>query len=181
MSGHGHIDASNKKIALLISILALLLAISETLSKAYQTEVITKQIEASNLWAFFQAKTIRSTTTKLTLEATQLQAKSNDPKAAALYEKWDAAAKRYDSEPETGEGRKELAVRAKAAEAQRDLFMHKYHFVEIASGVLQVAIVLASATIITGVSALSVLAGLLGVISLVLSGLGIFAPTLIHL
>ena len=56
MSGHGaHADPSNKKIALLIAILALFLAISETLSKAYQTEVITKQVEASNLWAFFQA------------------------------------------------------------------------------------------------------------------------------
>jgi hypothetical protein len=32
-------------------------------SKAYQTEVITKQVEASNLWAFFQAKSIRKTST----------------------------------------------------------------------------------------------------------------------
>mgnify|MGYP000036988508 CR=1 FL=1 len=181
MSGHGHVDPSNKKIALLISILALLLAISETMSKAYQTEVLTKQIEASNLWSFFQAKTIRSTVTKLTAETTQLTGKTSDPKTASALEKWDAAAKRYDSEPETGEGRKELAARAKEAEAVRDLYMHKYHFVEIASGILQVAIVLASATIITGVSALSLVAGGLGVISLVLSGLGIFAPTLIHL
>ena len=181
MSGHGHVDPSNKKIALLISILALLLAISETMSKAYQTEVLTKQIEASNLWSFFQAKTIRSTATKLTIETTQLSGIASDPKTAAALEKWDAAAKRYDSEPETGEGRKELAARAKQAEAIRDLYMHKYHFLEIASGILQVAIVLASATIITGVSLLSVLAGGLGVISLVLSGLGIFAPTLIHL
>ena len=181
MSGHGHVDPSNKKIALLISILALLLAVSETMSKAYQTEVLTKQIEASNLWSFFQSKTIRSTTTKLTIETTQLSGKASDPKTAAALEKWDAAAKRYDSEPETGEGRKELAAKAKQAEATRDLYMHKYHFLEIASGILQVAIVLASATIITGVSLLSVLAGGLGVISLVLSGLGIFAPTLIHL
>ena len=181
MSGHGHVDPSNKKIALLISILALLLAISETMSKAYQTEVLTKQIEASNLWSFFQAKTIRSTATKLTIETTQLTGKVSDPKTAAALEKWDAAAKRFDSEPETGEGRKELAAKAKQAEATRDLYMHKYHFLEIASGILQVAIVLASATIITGVSLLSVLAGGLGVISLVLSGLGIFAPTLIHL
>ncbi|MFM6962438.1 MAG: DUF4337 domain-containing protein [Polynucleobacter victoriensis] len=181
MSGHGHVDPSNKKIALLISILALLLAVSETMSKAYQTEVLTKQIEASNLWSFFQAKTIRSTATKLTIETAQLSGKASDPKTAAALEKWDAAAKRYDSEPETGEGRKELAAKAKQAEATRDLYMHKYHFLEIASGILQVAIVLASATIITGVSLLSVLAGGLGVISLVLSGLGIFAPTLIHL
>ena len=91
MSGHGHVDPSNKKIALLISILALLLAVSETMSKAYQTEVLTKQIEASNLWSFFQAKTIRSTATKLTIETTQLSGKASDPKTAAALEKWDAA------------------------------------------------------------------------------------------
>ena len=94
MSGHGHVDPSNKKIALLISILALLLAISETMSKAYQTEVLTKQIEASNLWSFYQAKTIRSTNTKLMIESTQLGGKANDPKVSAAIEKWDAAAKR---------------------------------------------------------------------------------------
>ena len=181
MSGHGHIDPSNKKIALLISVLALMLAISETMSKAYQTEVITKQIEASNLWSFFQAKSIRSTATKLTLESTQLSSKTTDSKTAAAIEKWEAAVKRYDSEPETGEGRKELAARAKEAEATRDLYMHKYHFVEIASGILQVAIVLASATIITGVGALSLVASGLGLISLVLSGLGVFAPLIIHI
>lgn len=178
MSAHGHVDPSNKKIALLISVLALLLAITETFSKSYQTEALTKQIEASNLWSFFQAKTIRSTSTKLTLEATQALGK-NDPKLIALTEKWEAAAKRYDSEPETGEGRKELAARAKAAEMARDDFMHKYHLMEIASGVLQVAIVLASASIITGVFMLSWVAGGLGVVSGLLASLALFAPHLL--
>ena len=49
-------EAPNKKIALVIAILALFLAISDTLSKSYQTEVLMKQIEASNLWSFYQAK-----------------------------------------------------------------------------------------------------------------------------
>lgn len=181
MSSHGHVDPSNKKIALLISVLALLLAVSETMSKAYQTEVLTKQIEASNLWSFFQAKTIRSTVTKLTIETTQLNAKPNDSKVGSAIDKWDTAVKRYDSEPESGEGRKELAARAKQAEVTRDLYMHKYHFVEVASGILQVAIVLASAAIITGVSILSLIAGGLGFIAVGLSYLGIFAPTLIHI
>ena len=180
MSAHGHVDPSNKKIALLISILALLLAITETFSKSYQTEALTKQIEASNLWSFFQAKTIRSTNTKLTIEASQVLGK-NDPKLNPLIEKWEAAAKRYDSEPETGEGRKELAARAKSAEAARDDFMHKYHLMEIASGALQVAIVLASASIITGVFMLAWVSGILGIASSILGGLALFAPGLIHL
>src|SRR5215813_945066 len=62
MSGAaGHIDPSNKKIALLIAVLALVLAFSETLGKSAQTAALSYNIEASNLWSFFQAKTIRMT------------------------------------------------------------------------------------------------------------------------
>ena len=56
-----HASGSNKKIALLIAVIALCLALSETLGKGAQTESISKNVEASNLWAFFQAKSIRRT------------------------------------------------------------------------------------------------------------------------
>jgi hypothetical protein len=175
MSGHGgHVDPSNKKIALLIAVLALFLAISETLSKAYQTEVITKQVEASNLWAFFQAKSIRKTSTDLAIQSAQIQPSTDDAKTAAMIKRWTDASKRYDSEPETGEGRKELAARAVAAQKLGQVANHKYHNLEISSGMLQVAIVLASSSIITGVMLLAWLAGGLGVIAV---GFGIFAMT----
>ena len=51
----------NKKIALLISVLALFLAFSETLGKSAQTTAITLNVTANDLWSFFQAKTIRMT------------------------------------------------------------------------------------------------------------------------
>ena len=51
----------NKKIALLISVLALCLAFSETLGKSAQTTAISYNVDANDLWAFFQAKTIRIT------------------------------------------------------------------------------------------------------------------------
>jgi hypothetical protein len=172
MSGHGHVDPSNKKIALLIAVLALFLAISETLSKAYQTEVITKQVEASNLWAFFQAKSIRKTTTDVALQSAQIGPHAEDPKTAEQIKKWAAASKRYDSEPETGEGRKELAERATKAQKLGEVANHKYHNLEISSGVLQVAIVLASSSIVTNVMLLAWLAGGLGVVAV---GFGIFA------
>ena len=57
-----HAAGSNKKIALLIAVIALFLALSETLGKGAQTESLSLNVEASNLWAFFQAKSIRSTT-----------------------------------------------------------------------------------------------------------------------
>jgi hypothetical protein len=173
MSGHGgHVDPSNKKIALLIAVLALFLAISETLSKAYQTEVITKQVEASNLWAFFQAKSIRKTSTDLAIQSAQIQPSTDDAKTAAMIKRWTDASKRYDSEPETGEVRNELAARAESAQKLGQVANHNYPHLEISSGVLQVAIVLASSSIITGVMLLAWLAGGLGVIAV---GFGIFA------
>ena len=45
----------------MIAVLALFLSFSETLGKGAQTEAISENIAASNLWNFFQAKTIRKT------------------------------------------------------------------------------------------------------------------------
>jgi hypothetical protein len=63
--GGGHADNKdfNKKVALIIAVLALFLAFAETLGKSAQTAALNDQIEASNLWNFFQAKNIRRTST----------------------------------------------------------------------------------------------------------------------
>jgi hypothetical protein len=186
MSGHGHIDPANKKIALLIAVLALILAFSETLAKSAQTAALSYNIEASNLWAFFQAKTIRMTTVRTAAEAAEMELKQAGAAAKkdALQERiesWKKIAARYDSEPETQEGRKELAARAKIAEARRTKTMAAYHHYEMASAALQIAIVLASAQIITGVAALAWISGGLGVVGLTFSFIGFFAPMAVHL
>ena len=186
MSGHGHVDPSNKKIALLISVLALVLAFSETLGKGAQTSALSYNIEASNLWTFFQAKTVRSTTLRTAAEALELEiGQTTHPEHQEAMRKrvadWKANIARYDSEPETNEGRKQLAARAKTAETRRDHSLAAYHNYELASAVLQIAIVLASAEIITGVVLLSWIAGGLGVIGIVFCSLGFFAPTAVHL
>jgi len=73
------------------------------------------------------------------------------------------------------------AARAKAAEARRDRSMAAYHQYELASGAVQIAIVLASATIITGMNALAWVAGGLGLLGIAFSLIGFFAPTAVHL
>jgi hypothetical protein len=186
MSGHGHVDPSNKKIALLISILALVLAFAETLGKGAQTAALSHNILAANLWNFYQAKTIRSTTLRTAAEALEVElAQAPRPEQREAMQKriteWKAGIARYDSEPQTQEGRKELAARAKAAEEQRDRSLAAYHHYELASAALQIAIVLASAEIITGVVLLTWIAGGLGLIGIVFCAVGFFAPTAVHL
>jgi hypothetical protein len=178
--GHGHGDhGGNKGIALLISVLALVLAFSETLGKGAQTSALALNIEASNLWAFFQAKTIRQTVLRTAAEEVQATEKLGEG-AKKQVDKWRETAQRYQNEPETGEGRDQLAARAKEAEKKRDRSMAAYHHYEVASAAVQIAIVLASASIIAGVSALVWVAAALGVVGVVFCVIGFLFPTIVH-
>jgi hypothetical protein len=180
-----HASGSNKKIALLIAIIALCLALSETLGKGAQTEAISKNVEAANFWAFFQAKSIRRTQVQTAIEQTKiLSGASTDEaiKAAAAkqIDAWQKTAQRYRSEPETGEGSEQLAARAKHAEHDRDLAAARYHHFELASAAFQIGIVLASATIITGIAALAWGSGLLALVGIAFTAIGLFAPHSVH-
>jgi len=175
----------NRKIALLIAVIALCLALSETLGKGAQTEAISKNVEASNLWAFFQAKSIRRTTVQTAAEQAKLSLGAGDDATKAAVQKqiddWQKTAARYRSEPETGEGSEQLSERAKHAEEERNLAEAKYHHFELASAAFQIGIVLASATIITGIIALAWISGLLTLAGIAITALGIFMPHLLHL
>jgi hypothetical protein len=85
---------------------------------------------------------------------------------------WKARAARYESEPETQEGRKEL---------MGALAMAKYHHYEFGSAAFQIAIVLASSYLITGVLFLFWAAGGVGIAGLLFSALAILGPSVLHL
>jgi hypothetical protein len=178
--------SGNKKIALLIAVLALFLAFSETLGKSSQTSAITLNVATNDLWSFFQAKTIRMTV--LTTAADQLQIEADrttDPDAKARITKaidgWKKTVARYNDEPDTGEGRKQLAERAKQAEEKRELALARYHQFEFASAAFQIGIVLASAEVITSIVALGWLSGIVGLVGLGFMALGLWAPHALHL
>jgi hypothetical protein len=175
-----HIGASNKQIALLISVVALFLAFAETLGKSAQTEALTHNVASNDLWAFYQAKTIRMSTLETAAEAAQADLPLvTNPDVRAAKEKqiatWKKTAERYDSDPEKKEGRKELMARAREAEHERDVELARYHNYEIASGAFQIAIVLASASVVTAMIVLAWISGGVAVLGLVFLGLGLFA------
>jgi Domain of unknown function (DUF4337) len=201
--GKGVAESQNKKIALLISVIALCLAFSETLGKSAQTAALSYNVEASNYWAFYQAKTIRQTTLQasnelLKFERMRLDGESpNDALKKGMSDRidnWTRTVARYESEPSErpgskdvnlnppyGEGRRELSALAIAAQAKRDTAMEKYHHYEVASAAYQIGIVLASAAVITGMLVLAYVAAGLGVLGLIFTGIGLFAPHAIHL
>src|SRR5688572_428047 len=132
--GHGEgegdiVTTRNKRVALLIAVIALFLAFSETLGKSAQTSALNHQIEASNLWNFFQAKNIRRTNTIVASEAMKvdLATTGDEPRKAAMtkqIDEWTKTAARYRSEPEAaggkGEGTVELSRRALEEQVKRD-------------------------------------------------------------
>jgi hypothetical protein len=190
--GHGHTDTTtlNKRVALLIAVIALFLAFAETLGKSAQTAALNHQIEASNLWNFFQAKNIRRTATLVAAEQTKLDliSAANDEQKAAIAKQvddWTKTAARYRSEPEAaggkGEGTVELSRRAIEEQHLRDTMLARYHHYEVASAAFQIGIVLASATVITGMVALSFLAGGLAILGIAFMAIGLLAPHAVHL
>ena len=181
-----HASHSNKKIALLISVLALFLAFSETLGKNAQTTALSDTVAANDLWAFYQAKHIRGTILRAGAEHMRIETdRATEPavktRLAKTADNWIKTATRYDDDPQSGEGRKQLAEKAKQSEEKRELSMARYHHYEVASAAYQIGIVLASAEVITGMIALAYLSGLLGVAGLVFTTIGLWAPHAVHL
>jgi Domain of unknown function (DUF4337) len=185
--GHGKspMENLNKKIALLIAVIALFLAFSETLGKASQTEGISLNIKASDTWNFFQAKTIRQTTLRVAAQGIALEAAAtaDETKKAAMLKQaddWMKTVARYDSDPKEKDGRKELRAQAEKYEHERDTHLARYHHYEYASAAFQIGIVLASAAVITGMVVLVFGAMGLVAVGLAIMGLGFFNPDFLH-
>jgi len=181
-AAHPH---GNRRVAILIVVLAALLAICEMGGKGAQHESLARNIEAANLGAFYQAKTIRQTVLRVGSDAFAAIGADAIPGRAEpvgkTLERWKQTVERYESEPSTNEGRVELSRRAQAAEAVRDKALSAYHLFEYGSAAFQLAIVLASASVITSIVALAWTAVGLGFVGIVLALAGWLAPTAVHL
>jgi len=150
---HVHVDPSNKKVALFIAVLALRARFRRDPGQGVANERLASHIEASNLWAFFQAKTIRQRRCAPRRGDGSPVRKPGARGGEEAVESWKKTVERYQSEPETNEGRKELMARAKEMEKKRDARWRPTTTTRCSAAV-QIAIVLASAQIITGVAAL---------------------------
>lgn len=167
-AAHGQ-GGRSKLIGLLISVLALFLAVSELLGNSCQTAGLALNIEASNTWNFFQAKTVRQTAVRTAIENARLSDAPSSPERDKQLAAWQANVNRWESEPSTNEGRKELMARAKALEAERDAKLGHYHAYEVVSLIFQLGIVLASVSLLStimGFALASVGLGLLGLLTL---------------
>ena len=168
-------NRQKNRAALTISIFAMVLAITSLGGSNAAKDITQENILAANTYAFYQAKSIRQTTLKVAAVDMELQLLREPTMNAAAREatqkKIDDYKKtidRYESEPDTKEGKKELMVRAKAHEAVRDHAIRQDPWFDYAEGGLQIAIVLLSVSIIGSIPALYFAGlglGLLGAVS----------------
>ena len=167
---------------MLIAILALFLSFSETLGKSAQTEAIDANVKSSDTWNFFQAKDIRKTTLLAAADQTKLLgAGLTDPAAKAAIDKqidtWRKTAARYEIRSEdAAPDARNLPSRPRSRRKTAISRWRNTITMRSPRRAFQVGIVLASATVITGIVALAWIAGALGVIGLALLALGLFAP-----
>jgi hypothetical protein len=168
-------DLFKRRAAIGIAILAMLLAITGLGGQNATKEALNENILASNYFNFFQAKNMRQTSTMLAAAEIEL-AWMNDPamseeSRAALRKKLDeyrATIARHESEPETGEGKKELLARALEHQARRDHAFKQDPYFDYAEALLQIAIVLISVSIIAEQAWLCLFGGGVGLIGALL-------------
>ena len=150
-----------RRVAVLVAVLAVALAIAGMARNAAQNDYLADHIQASDDWNFYQAKNIRSNLYQLQAETLDSLPAGNDPAVRKRIDEWRAQAKRLDDDEKT-QGRKQLMQKAQASEALRDQAFHRFHLYEWVTGGLEIAIVLASVSVVTRVRALAVIAAVLG-------------------
>ena len=127
------------KAGLVINVFALLLAVNTFISGGLSSTVMNNTIKANDLWNFYQSKSTKQTA---------YQIAADNVKDPELKKKYLDYVTRYESDPASGEGKKELFAKAKALEAERDQAKTRSPWISYASTAYQMAIVLLSASIL---------------------------------
>jgi hypothetical protein len=158
----GHSDPWARRVAVLVSALAAVLAMSEIGGKAAQNAYLTHHVALSNDWAFYQAKNLRAVVLTSETEVLASLPNATEPAIQERIKQAREHADRMRDDPAGGDGMKQLAEQAREQEANRDEAFHRYHNYEYAVGALEIAIVLASVSVVTKIRGLTVGAALIG-------------------
>jgi nitroreductase len=168
-------DRFKKRAAVGIAFLAMLLAITGLGGNNAMKEALNENIQAANYFAFFQAKNMRQIAYQLAANELELAwlnnpALSSETKALlrAKTDDYRKTVARYESEPETQEGKKELLARAREHEQKRDRALKQDPYFDYAEVLLQIAIVLMSVAIVAEQVWLSFIGGGLGFVGALL-------------
>jgi hypothetical protein len=127
----------------IITFLAAFLAITSLLDGGNSSDILNKTIESNNVWSFYQAKSVKQSLAEIAYD------NAVQRKDQAKAEKLKAKIERYESEPATGEGKKELMAKARTIEAERAVAELRSPWYTYSNAFYQIAIVILAASMLT--------------------------------
>ena len=180
-------DANFRKLTgIYLGIVAMLLAITALGGSNATKTMLAANIQASDIYGYYQAKNIRQTVYQLTAEQLEAELLSQPGmpeearnKIGGMIQRFRERVDRYESDPSTGEGKKELLEKAKEFETKRDHAVERDPNFDFAEALFQIAIVLGSVSIVAVSRSLVKLSGALAVVGTLLMINGYFL--LVHL
>ena len=131
------------KAGFIIVMMALFLAGNTYLANNFSGAAQTNLLKATNMYGFYQAKSIKQSIAEGQLE--DAKQAGNKERAAKLEEK----IARYESDPKSNEGKKELLARAIKLETEREEARAHSPWLTFSGMLFQLAIVLLSASILS--------------------------------
>jgi hypothetical protein len=174
-AGPAH-EAFRRIAAIYVGVIAMLLAIASLGGAEATKEMLNANIHASDTYAFYQAKSIRQTVYQTSASELELLtgggaaiSPGDSAKAADLVKKYRDTATRYESDPSTGEGKKELFEKAHEWEHARDHAATQLPNFEYGEALFQIAIVLGSVAIVAVSPWLLGLSGILAIFAVLLT------------
>ena len=140
-----------RRVALTTAIYAVVLAITSLGGNNAMKEMLLAAQQSSDQWAFYQAKVIREhlyRSQKMRLEIDLIE--RSDRMKPEVKEKVEALLKKLsDEEARYGDEKKEIEREAKKLEHERDVNRSKDPYFDYAEVLLQIAIVMASVSILS--------------------------------
>ncbi|MGO8953174.1 MAG: DUF4337 domain-containing protein [Rhodomicrobium sp.] len=163
----------DKWVAIYISVLAVLLAFAATGSNDAMKTAQQAGFQVNDQFAFYQAKTIRQSQIKLASDQLELKMLETPNLPEPVLKHLQTSKADYDKEiarleTNARNGKKELLAKAENCENDRNLALAQHPFYDYSMAMLQIAIVLASAAIITGARLLLGASGFVGLFGILL-------------
>lgn len=149
-------------VAVLVALLAAALALADVGEKASQTAFLMNHISMTDDYAYYQAKNLRVTALEDTIRILESLPTAADPVVQARIKAARAEQTRLQDNPAQGNGMKQLLVTAAHHQVAAESALSREHGFSGAAGALQIAILIASVSIVTAIKGLRIGATVIG-------------------
>jgi hypothetical protein len=131
------------KAALIISLFAAIYSVDAFIGSQISSRILNNTVHVNDVWNFYQAKAIKQMITEYSKDI------AIRDKDTAKIESMQALIDRYESDPKSGEGKKELLAKAKGIEAEIEHLKRQSPWIGLAGSIMQIAIVLITASMLS--------------------------------